>query len=238
MKQLKSVLFLLFVFSCTAFAQEGLQTEKVDVDKIKERYWTKGEETELRVVQNRLYTKNGKFQLGLFAGTISTDPFLKVYNAGGSLGYHFTEYLAFNVTAWKFYVTSSSAARAFTQQTGGSVTNSNIPKTFFGGEFEFSPIYGKLSVLGRSIIYYDLHLLLGGGLTEMESGTYTTPLVGIGQQVFLSKNITLRLDYRMTYFKEKILQKYDPAKLNAVVGERDTFNSVITLGFNFLLDIF
>src|SRR4051794_11259253 len=75
--------------------------ERLNVDKLKEKYWAKGDESELRVVQNRLYTKSLKLELGLFAGSISTDPFLKVQNAGLSLGFHFSDFWAITALAWR-----------------------------------------------------------------------------------------------------------------------------------------
>ena len=37
--------------------------------------------------------------------------------------------------------------------------------------------HGKLSLIGKSIIYYDLHLLGGVGQTSTEAGTYRTEQV-------------------------------------------------------------
>jgi outer membrane beta-barrel protein len=229
---------LLFSLSLNhTFAQDKgdpVKSERINVEKIKERYWNKGDENELRVVQNRIFTKDQKIQVSLFGGTISTDPFLKVYSAGGSIGYNFTEYWGINALGWKFFVSDSSAAGAFRQQTG-KTTNTNFPQGFFGLEGEFSPVYGKLSLLGKAIVYYDLHLMFGGGYTTMESGTYLTPLIGIGQQFYIAKQLALRLDYRITYYNEKVLQKYDQTKLGTFVGSRDTYNSVVALGLMWLV---
>src|SRR5882724_4686107 len=75
------------------------QGERVNVENIKQKYWARGDESELGVVQNRLYSKAGKFELALFGGLLSTDPFLNVTALGGSLGYHFSEYVSFHAVA-------------------------------------------------------------------------------------------------------------------------------------------
>src|SRR4051794_7458633 len=67
--------------------------ERVNVEGIKQKYWARGDESALSVVQNRLYSKEHKLQFSLLTGISATDPFLSVQTLGGSLGFNFTEYL-------------------------------------------------------------------------------------------------------------------------------------------------
>src|SRR5262245_32582443 len=83
------------------------QPEKADVGAIKERYWTKGDDTELGVVQDRLYSKSGRLEVGGFYGLTSNDPFLNIKQAGGSVGFHFSELWALHVFAWKNFTKPS-----------------------------------------------------------------------------------------------------------------------------------
>lgn len=208
--------------------------EKVNVDIIKEKYWAKGEESELGVVQNRQYSKSKKFQLGLFGGFVTSDPFLSTKALGLSLAYHLSEYVGVGLVYWKDFVSASTALQTF-EESRGATANTNKPRYTIGAEALFSMIYGKLSLLGKAIIYYDLHLTAGGGITNTESGTYVSPHIGIGQRFYLTEKWSLRLDYRMLYYNEKILEKEIPTKLGQEVGSRGNFNNVITLGFDFLL---
>jgi outer membrane beta-barrel protein len=96
-------------------------------------------------------------------------------------------------------------------------------------------LYGKLSVLGKSIIYYDLHLLGGLGYTRTENGSYATPSLGIGQRFYLSKLTSFRVDYRLQYYNETLIEKQITTKLGQPVGARDNFNNTITFGFSFML---
>ncbi|MEK7689790.1 MAG: outer membrane beta-barrel domain-containing protein [Bdellovibrionota bacterium] len=207
--------------------------EKVDVEGLKNKYWSKGDENEMRVVRNRIFTKAKKFELGAFAGTVSSDPFFDIYSYGGRFAYHFGEYFGFSLMYSKYKVNSSSALKFLEAQLGTTV-NSNYPITFMGGEFQYSPLYGKLSLHGAMILYFDLHLLFGGGLTQTEAGRYITPSVGVGQQLYLAKFLALRLDYRLSYFRESILQKADPSLPREVVANRHNFSNTITLGLSFL----
>lgn len=203
--------------------------QAVDVGNIKKKYWTKGEDAGLRVIQNRTYSKEGKVELGIFAGSVATDPFLNVRNLGVLLGYFFNDEYGFNAIYWKNIVSESAALGTLKKETGATA-NTNEPDSYYGGEFSYSPIYGKLSLRGRLIIYYDFMLMAGAGLTKTETGSYFTPAVGLGQQIYLAKQTMLRLNYRLTYYKENIEEKTVLATKGKVIGSRSTFNDVITLG--------
>ena len=218
-----------------ASASEPAETSnELNVEKIKEKYWAQGEESELGVVQNRLYSKERKFEFGAFAGIIGSDPFLNMSCWGGLIGYHFSEYFALNFTGWKHMVSKSSALQFFEDRVGAT-TNINPPYYYLGGEITANILYGKLSLVGKSIIYYDMHLMAGMGATATESGTYFTPGAGVGQQVYLNQTISLRLDYRLQYYRETIVQKVIPTKMGQVVGQRNNWNNAVTLGFDFLI---
>ena len=208
--------------------------DRVNVDAIKEKYWAKGDEAELGVVQNRLYTKVGRFEVGTFAGMIMSDPFLSVTTLGASVGYHFSEYFAVHVFGWKAFSGPSSALTTFIQ-TEGATANTNQPKSYLGSEASASLLYGKLSLIGKKIIYYDFHLLGGLGVTNTESGADLTGHVGIGQQVYLTKSASIRLDYRLMPYEEQIKEKVIPTKLGQVVDKRTNWSNSVTLGITFLL---
>lgn len=230
---IKSLLAVVVVaaFISTSWAAEP---QKINVDSLQQKYWDRGEETELRVVQNRLFPKAGRLEMGAFGGIVSTDPFLSVKNLGATLGYHLNEMWGFFGLYWKDFSNSSSALVALETQSGRS-TNTNPPHSFMGLEVAASPIYGKLSFFGTSIIHYDLHLLGGLGISKTETGNYVTPLMGIGQEIFINKRLALRLDYRLTRYEEDIKEKIDPASLGKFVKKRVNYSDVITVGFSFLL---
>ncbi|OFZ78767.1 MAG: hypothetical protein A2583_09865 [Bdellovibrionales bacterium RIFOXYD1_FULL_53_11] len=214
-------------------ADAGEKTEQVNVEGIKEKYWARGNETEMGVVQNRLYSKAYKFELGAFGGIAATDPFLSVKNIGGSLGFHFSEYLALHFVGWKNYVGPSSALLTFEETIQGT-TNYNAPKYFLGGEVAGSILYGKLSLVGKAIIYYDLHLTAGAGTTATMSGNYFTPYGGIGQQVYLSKYFSLKVDYRLMRYSETIIERVITTKIGKPVGTRTNWTNEVTLGVTLL----
>ncbi len=208
--------------------------EQVNVEGIKERYWARGNEAELGVVQNRTYSKTHKLELGLLGGVAFSDPFLTVKYYGLDFGYHLSEFVSLHLLFMRYGVGSSNALLEF-ERAQGATTNTNIPSYYLGSELDASILYGKLSVLGKSIIYYDLHLLGGVGATKTETGNYVTPSLGIGQRFYLSKITSLRIDYRLQYYSENIVEKQILSKLGQMMGARDNFNNTITFGLSFML---
>jgi outer membrane beta-barrel protein len=209
-------------------------TARLPVDKMKEKYWNKGnEDMEVRVVQNRLYSKAHTFELGLFVGSIATDPFLSVKNYGASLGYHLSDYFGIVLLGWKDSVQPSSALTLLQGPPTNTTANTNDPNYFIGGELDFVPLYGKLSLVGKSIIYFDTHLDLGCGDTSTETGKYITPFVGIGEQIYLNGWSSLMLDYRLAGYHEQLVQKTAGPGQGSVLGGRTTLNDVITVGVSF-----
>ena len=212
---------------------QGTDGEQVNLDSIKEKYWERGDETELGVVQNRTYSKKGKVELGFTGGVLFSDPFLDIKLAGITLGYHLSEYIAIQAVGMKYLVNPSTALQTF-QQSLGATTNTNNPNFYAGGEVNASLFYGKLSVLGKSIIYYDLMAIGGAGVTNTESGNYLTPTLGVGQRFYLSKFASVRLDYRLMYYRETLLEKQIITRIGQSVGQRDNWSNVITLGVSFM----
>jgi len=215
-----------------AFAEE--QAEVVDLKPVRERYWTRGEESEISVVQNRQFKKAGRFDLGVQMGLVSSDPFLNTQLLGASLGYHWNEYFSFHLLGWKHFVTSSTALKTF-EETLGATTNNNPPRSYLGVEALGSLIYGKLSLVGRSILYYDLHFSAGAGAMTTESGASFSPSVGIGQQIHLGDRISLRVDYRLQYYRENLIEKVITPRLGQTVGQRDNWSNTVTVGVQYRL---
>lgn len=209
-----------------------------DVENIREKYWAHGEEEDVGVVQNRLYTKKSKVEVQPFLGLISSDPFLSVKSLGATIGYHLSEDFSLNVVGWKHSVQDSDAMDRLQKDiTIGvpSSANTNEPKWFLGSELAYSPLYGKLSLAGSAIIYYDAHLLGGVGMTNTETGKYVTPFIGVGQQIYLSQSVAIRLDYRLMHYKEKIPEKIKSGSVGDIIGERSNWTNSITLGVSFLI---
>jgi outer membrane beta-barrel protein len=220
--------------------------EEVNVESIKQKYWARGDESELGVVQNRMYSKERKFTLTPYVGSISSDPFLSVKSVGGEIGYNLSEYISVNLLYFKYFVSEGAAQEGLNANLSVPIIPpTNYTKSYIGGEIAASILYGKLSLVGKAIIYYDMHLLVGLGVTNTENKAAFTPSFGVGQQIYLNKWSALRFDYRVMTFSEDLIRKKHPAEgpiltapfEGAVIGNRRNWSHTITLGVNFLFGL-
>jgi outer membrane beta-barrel protein len=202
--------------------------EAVDVSKVTEKYWAQGKDTELGVVQNRKYTSEHRFELDLFTGTVSSDPFLSIHHYGGSLGYSFSQYFSVHATAWKDSVSYSDAYTSFKTAAPTANVDLNRPKSFYGLEFDENFLYGKASLLGSAIIYVDIYALGGAGVTDTETANDFTGFVGIGQKIHLNQIMALSLDYRILFYNEMV-----PSSTGGPANARSNTTDVVTLGLCF-----
>lgn len=217
----------------TSSGRTRQKVDRVDVEALKKKYWETGDPNEIRVVQNRLYTKSGKFEFSAFGSTVSSDPFLSTRNAGGILAFHLSEQFSLGVIGWKSFAEDSAATDFLYESTKASGSPQrpfmNKPESFYGGELGYSPIYGKLSLFGKKILHYDIHFMGGAGMTGGETGSYVTPFLGIGQKLYLGRLLALRLDYRYMRFREVTVGT------SGEELERNNNTNVLSLGFSLSL---
>ncbi len=227
------IVIMITLSGAQAFAgsKPKAEAEEIDLGKLTEKYWAEGKESELGVVQNRKYTTDRKIETSLIFGTLSTDPFLSVLRYGVTAGYHFNSYTSVHGIFWKNSVSGSNALHTFESETGSTV-NTNHPLSYYGAEVRQNFIYGKASFFGKAIIYVDLFVLAGMGITNTESGNSFTPTLGLGQKVYLNERMSLHLDYRIMTYRETILSK-SPASAGNRVGERTNQSDAVTLGLSF-----
>jgi outer membrane beta-barrel protein len=226
----------------SAGTDDTTNAERVDTENIKQKYWARGDESEMGVVQNRTYSKAHKFEFQILGGMINSDPFVSTQNLGARLGYHFNEYFSAHILAWKSWARPSStqnnllgSGESINQI--GTALNTDYANYYYGGEFQASLLYGKLSLLGAAIIHYDLHLLAGLGATGTESGTDFTQHIGVGQQFYVSKSTSIVIDYRLMHYNNMLINKSDTANdyLGVIPGSNtSSWSNVFTIGFGIL----
>jgi hypothetical protein len=83
-----------------------------------------------------------------------------------------------------------------------------------------------------------MRLIGGAGLTSTRNGDYVTPVLGVGQQIYLSQVVSLKLDYRVMAYREEIVERVITAKLGQVTDHRNNFTHSVVLGISFLLPSF
>ena len=208
------------------------EQDAAELEKIKSRYWAQGSETEMGVVQNRLYTKQGKVESWLFGGIVASDPFLSIQTTGLNLGYHFNETSSFHLMGMKHFVGPSAALNVLRK--GSKEANTNLPAGMVGAEYKASLLYGKLSLVGAKILYFDMHFGLGAHVTNTETGNYIGPMASVGQSIYLARNVSLRFDYRNIAYRERLIEKEKSGTLGQIIGTRNNNSHTLQIGVSFL----
>ena len=208
--------------------------EKVDVTDLEKKYWA-SKDTDFSVVQNRVYSKANRLALSLQYGFLINDQWSDGPTMGGSLGYYFSE--RFGVEG-HYQSTSSTDNKSLANlKSQAGVANHGKIKGYQGASFNFVPFYAKMSVLNSSIIYFDMAISPGLGVTTYEQQRRAgnqeknapTLSLDITQSFFFSKYSAFRVDYRNRWFQEEIVSYNTGASVSTETSQ----TSLLMFGFTF-----
>jgi outer membrane beta-barrel protein len=173
--------------------------------------------TVIKTIQRKNFLKLGRFEASPHAAFVANDPFLNRYIVGTGLAYHVTEVFAVEGTFdfapdlgegdWKPLTT---------QLVNENSVSPDISKlTMFGSfTFQYSPIYGKLAIVGRDIIFFDVYGNFGMGFTRTtddlaalqaegepraqatEFQTHPTTNFGGGLRIIFGESVAARVEAR------------------------------------------
>ena len=243
------LLVLVTVVSSLSFAEDAAKQErgsdKVDLKKLEDKYWS-AKDDDYGVIQNRTYSKKEKFYGSLVAGTLINDSFATAKPVGGMLGYYFTEDFGIELS----YL-AHDAKKNDNVQTLNSISNSvspnyNLIKNSYTLSATYTPFYAKMAFMNTSIMYFDMGFTLGAGMSTYDQVTSgsggsdnftskSSPHVEIGfmQQLFVTKNVALRLDLKNTFYSQKIVPYQ--VNSNTTTGEQNKSVNDTTLTFGVTL---
>jgi outer membrane beta-barrel protein len=219
------------------------KSEKVDIQQIENDYW-QSKDSEFHVVQSRRYSKEKRPFMNLGFGPLINDNFNKGFQYSLSGGYFYKEQTGVEVFYDRFTAENSKVTKEVLNLSGGPTYAR--PKAQYGVTWNWMPIYGKVSVFDKSIIYFDMGLHMGVGMAEYapmrETGVATkisreasierAPMIilDVSQQFFLSEKWAVRFDLKNRFYQQKLINfksPYDSKKT-------DTEHSVeAVLGFTY-----
>ena len=190
-------------------AAPAAKDEKLDVTDLEKKYWA-AKDSDFNVVQNRLFSKANRFSLSASYGAAINESWSEGTTMGLNLGYFFNERWGVELEATKSDSKDNKAVQRLMGQSG--YPNHNLMKDFYGAKVNWVPFYAKMSFLNSSIIYFDMGLALGAGVTsyeqQMDDGVATksapTLTLDLSQQFFLNKWLAIRLDYKNRFYSEDI----------------------------------
>lgn len=170
----------------------------------------------IQTLQRKNFMKIGRYEAAPHLGFVTNDPFINRYLLGASFAYHVTEVFAVEVSGTFSPDLGQGDWKPITQQ----IVNENqvtpdISKIQFYShiDFQYSPIYGKVAVMGKRIINFDMFGVIGTGVvstrddlealqnntpvaTATESQLHPTLNYGGGLRVIFSQSFALRIEGR------------------------------------------
>jgi outer membrane beta-barrel protein len=149
-------------------------------------------------VQRRLFRLGLELTAGV--GILPMDAFSKVFVADGAVTWHFSSAWGWEIVqgGYGFLKTSTGLKKELLNNFGVEPTQLPIADFLVSSNLVFTPFYGKLAGLNRSVNHVEIFFPFGIAL-----GHYTNPAsfregldVGLGLRWFLGSHTSLRVDAR------------------------------------------
>jgi outer membrane beta-barrel protein len=184
--------------------------------------------SDIAVISKRFLPKTHRFEFFPNFGLVVNDAFFSDIVFGARLAYSFTETLGVEVNGMSISASNKSVTTEL-QALNPPVLTAAIasPTSFYGIDFKWSPIYGKMSFMNRTIVPFDTYFSAGGGMTGTNQGTSAASIhVGVGQLFAVSKWLAARWDISYYGFNTT-------STVNNSAGFFNTFDATIGMSFFF-----
>lgn len=155
---------------------------------------------DVAMIQKRYLPRTGRFEAYIAANTILNDAFFTSVGADGRLAYYFTEKYGVEFTAMKLISSDRRTTKDLREKLFIATTSFVMPETYFGLDFKWSPVYGKMTFRNKKIVHFDMYFSAGGGSTSHSQGSSPTIHLGTGQNFALSKSMTFRWDFSLNMY--------------------------------------
>lgn len=152
--------------------------------------------SDVAVLQKRYLPKTKRFQF--FGGLTSmvNDPWFLGMGLNGRVAYHFNESMGVEGSFLFLNTSQRQAAKDLYSEHGVSTTSLITTKSYYGLDFVWTPIYGKMGLFNQKIIPFDMYFTVGAGTTGVDNGEGgATFHAGTGQIFALSKSMGFRWDF-------------------------------------------
>lgn len=221
---------------------QDTDTDKVDISDIENKYWAP-KDTDFSVVQNRTYTKEGRFALALQGGLILNDNYSDGMTYGGTANYFFSERYGIEATYMVADLEDNDPTKQLVEFGGGVYPDFGRMTNYYGIGFNWVPFYAKMSMMGKKILYFDMAFTPAIGIMEYDQITQNSKIAksamaygfDVTQYFFLSRNFSLRLDLRNRWFKEDVAKYYTSGGLQEgqTFRNKSTYNMQLIFGLNY-----
>lgn len=189
-------------------------------------------EDRVKAVQRKGFIKQNRFQLTAFVAPSLNDAFFEKLGVGGMLGYNIQDAFAVALRGAYWFSFTSQYVRQGSIAFQSQVLSSQLYGTLMLDGI-WSPVYGKFSWLGKSIVHFDAYVLAGGGLAwsgtsgpPRDEGPHVAGELGGGIRFYPNEWLCLDLGLVGTFYADQASTAL-PGSIQKVVA--------ITLGVSFFV---
>ncbi len=194
-----------------------VSSDKLDVSDLEKKYWS-AKDTDFSVVQNRAYSKAKRWAFAAMYGPVVNDPYSEGFSYNLSLQYYLDERSGIEIQYLKSITKDNNAVNVFNNDYG---TRPDFDRTisYYGVNYNWVPIYAKMSLMNTKILYFDMAFSPGVGITQYEQQRFNASSVGksaptfslnITQHFFLSNNFAIRGEFQNRWFNEDVISYKTP----------------------------
>lgn len=159
---------------------------------------------DLAVIQKIYMPKTKRFSGYLGLGLIPNDVFYRTGSLTAKLGYYFTEKYGLELHYSQFSSSESSEIKNLSTRQQLTVENLVTMKSFYGAQLYFNSMYGKLALLNRNIVPFELYQVIGIGQVQTSQKRSEMAFnVGFGQIFNMSRNYGIRWGLDLMFFTGK-----------------------------------
>ena len=157
-----------------------------------------------RGVQKRLVQKAGRHEISAMGGLYAADLLSSSYLLQGAYTYHFVEELALEAS-FGYSRAQSELVEVVQRDTSFTALRLDTPIYIYQGHLLWSLAYGKVRWFSGGISRFDVHLAVGGGVTDSQTAQGLTLSGGLGFKFFLTEWLALRMDVRDHVLSQELL---------------------------------
>lgn len=187
-----------------------------------------------RIVQKRVIDRESRFELAAGLGGITGgDSYYNTKNVGLQAEYHFTHRWSAGLRyLYNMNELTSEGKRVYDQAEATIDANNpgaakapgiDWPMSTTLATISFYPLYGKMSWFDLNVSYFDMYVLLGGGVNQLRYGTVPVYTGGLGMGMWWTNHLSSRIEARY--------QEYD----DHLFGGRRIKDANISFSMGFLL---
>lgn len=225
---------LLLSALCLLASMAQAESDSLDLKKLEDKYWS-AKDSDFSVVQNRTYSKAGRYFATLSHGVLLNDPYFAGRMSSLAIGYYKSEYFGFEVSYESGDLQDNDSSDFFKNRYGIK-PDTNRFKNYTSLNALWIPIYAKMSFLDKKILYFDMQFAAGLGMLNyeqshdsLEMANSTASSVGfnfdVTQQVFFHEHFAIRVDIKNKWTTQKLDRWHagsNPREINGAKTQQDT----------------